>query len=304
MNILEIEGLKKYFGEVHAVDGISFSVEQGSLFAFLGLNGAGKSTTINIICTLLAKDEGKVRVNGIDLDREPEKIRREIGVAFQGSILDKALSVRDNLSVRASLYGLTGRAWESQLKTLSEELNLGEILNRRYGTLSGGQRRRADIARALLNRPSLLILDEPTTGLDPQTRMTVWNVLESLRKTRGMTIFLTTHYMEEANRADNVVILDAGRIAAQDPPFKLKDRFCSDYVKVYAPKSARLDAAFRTYSPNYEQNAYWVPVADSEAAKRFLRQFDGDIADFEVIKGDMDDVFLKVTGKQLKEDVQ
>lgn len=304
LKILEIEGLKKHFGEVRAVDGISFSVEQGSLFAFLGLNGAGKSTTINIVCTLLPKDEGRVSAAGFDLDREPEKIRREIGVVFQGSMLDNALSIRDNLSVRAGLYGLSGRAWSERLKELSEELALSDILDRRYGTLSGGQRRRADIARALLHQPSLLILDEPTTGLDPQTRKTVWSVLEGLRKQRGMTVFLTTHYMEEANRADNVVILDAGRIAAQDSPVRLKERFCSDYVRVYAPRSPQLDAAFSPCSPVYEQNCYLLPVADSRAAKEVLRRFDREIADFEVVKGDMDDVFLKVTGKQLKEDAE
>lgn len=296
---IEIAGLKKYFGEVKAVDDISFEVERGSLFAFLGLNGAGKSTTINIICTLLKKDSGKVSVAGIDIDKDPVSIRKKTGVVFQGSILDEKLSVKDNLSVRASFYGLYGEKWNRRLAELDDLLGIGEILKRPYGKLSGGQRRRVDVARGLINSPEILILDEPTTGLDPQTRKTVWQVIEQLRQNTGMTVFLTTHYMEEARDADDIVILDSGRIAAKGSPIELKNKYSKDRLIVYCSKSEEADRAFEKLDFVYENNAYEITVGGGEDVKRILALNGGLIEDFEVIKGDMDDVFLNVTGKKL-----
>lgn len=296
---IEITGLKKYFGEVKAVDDISFEVERGSLFAFLGLNGAGKSTTINIICTLLKKDGGKVSVAGIDIDKDPVAIRKKTGVVFQGSILDEKLSVKDNLSVRASFYGLYGEKWNRRLAELDDLLGIGEMLKRPYGKLSGGQRRRVDVARGLINSPEILILDEPTTGLDPQTRKTVWQVIERLRQDTGMTVFLTTHYMEEARGADDVVILDSGRIAAKGSPVELKNKYSKDRLIVYRDKSEEADRAFEKLDYVYDNNAYEITVGGGEDVKRILALNGGLIEDFEVIKGDMDDVFLNVTGKKL-----
>lgn len=296
---IEITGLKKYFGEVKAVDDISFEVERGSLFAFLGLNGAGKSTTINIICTLLKKDGGKVSVAGIDIDKDPVAIRKNIGVVFQGSILDEKLSVKDNLSVRASFYGLYGEKWNKRLAELDDLLGIGEMLKRPYGKLSGGQRRRVDVARGLINSPEILILDEPTTGLDPQTRKTVWQVIERLRQDTGMTVFLTTHYMEEARGADDVVILDSGRIAAKGSPVELKNKYSKDRLIVYRAKSEEADRAFEKLDYVYDNNSYEITVGGGEDVKRILASNGGLIEDFEVIKGDMDDVFLNVTGKKL-----
>ena len=296
---IEITGLKKYFGEVKAVDDISFEVERGSLFAFLGLNGAGKSTTINIICTLLKKDGGKVSVAGIDIDIDPVAIRKKTGVVFQGSILDEKLSVKDNLSVRASFYGLYGEKWNKRLAELDDLLGIGEMLKRPYGKLSGGQRRRVDVARGLINSPEILILDEPTTGLDPQTRKTVWQVIERLRQDTGMTVFLTTHYMEEARGADDVVILDSGRIAAKGSPVELKNKYSKDRLIVYRAKSEEADRAFEKLDYVYDNNAYEITVGGGEDVKRILASNGGLIEDFEVIKGDMDDVFLNVTGKKL-----
>lgn len=296
---IEITGLKKYFGEVKAVDDISFEVERGSLFAFLGLNGAGKSTTINIICTLLKKDGGKVSVAGIDIDKDPVAIRKKTGVVFQGSILDEKLSVKDNLSVRASFYGLYGEKWNKRLAELDDLLGIGEMLKRPYGKLSGGQRRRVDVARGLINSPEILILDEPTTGLDPQTRKTVWQVIERLRQDTGMTVFLTTHYMEEARDADDVVILDSGRIAAKGSPVELKNKYSKDRLIVYRAKSEEADRAFEKLDYVYDNNAYEITVGGGEDVKRILASNGGLIEDFEVIKGDMDDVFLNVTGKKL-----
>lgn len=300
-SIIQIEDLHKSFGEVKAVDGISFSVEEGSLFAFLGINGAGKSTTINIICTLLNKDSGKVNVAGYDLDKHHNEIRRSIGVVFQGSILDKTLSVKDNLSIRAAYYGLVGQAWKDRLNSLTSLLELKEILSRPYGKLSGGQRRRVDIARGLIHTPKILILDEPTTGLDPQTRRAVWNVIDRLRRDTGMTVFLTTHYMEEANSADNVVIIDSGRIAAEGSPVGLKDRYSNNYIRLYTAANTKIDERLSRYEYKYDNNCYIIPICESEETKRFILNNSDIIDDFEVVKGDMDDVFLNVTGKNLLE---
>ncbi len=296
---VEIENLQKHFATVKAVDGISFNVKKGRLFAFLGVNGAGKSTTINVMCTLLQKDKGKVKICGADIDSEPEKIRRAIGIVFQDSILDKSLTVRENLTVRAGFYGLHGKAWETRLKEITERLHLGDLLSRPYGKLSGGQRRRTDVARGILHEPQLLILDEPTTGLDPQTRQTVWRAIETLRKEKNMTVFLTTHYMEEANRADDVVIIDAGKISATGSPVELKNRYSSDYIKLYAPQSEALDKTFCALDCTYSGNFYAIRVKDSEEAKAIIAKYGEQLTDFEVIKGDMDDVFLNVTGKKL-----
>lgn len=300
-SIIQIEDLHKSFGVVKAVDGVSFSVEDGSLFAFLGINGAGKSTTINIICTLLSKDSGKVNVAGYDLDKHHNEIRRSIGVVFQGSILDKTLSVKDNLSIRAAYYGLVGQEWKDRLNSLTSLLELKEILSRPYGKLSGGQRRRVDIARGLIHTPKILILDEPTTGLDPQTRRAVWNVIDKLRHDTGMTVFLTTHYMEEANSADNVVIIDSGRIAAEGSPVGLKDRYSNNYIRLYTAANSKIDERLSRYEYKYDNNCYIIPICESEETKRFILNNSDIIDDFEVVKGDMDDVFLNVTGKNLLE---
>ena len=213
--VLEIKELNKSFGKVKAVNNLSFHVKEGELFAFLGVNGAGKSTTINIISGQLAKDSGTVLINGVDCDESPKALREMLGVVFQSSVLDKALSVYDNLESRASLYGITGKRFKERLSTLALSLDFKDLLNRPLGKLSGGQRRRIDIARALLHKPKILILDEPTTGLDPQTRMLLWRFLSDLRKNEGMTIFLTTHYMEEAADADYVIIMDSGSKIAE-----------------------------------------------------------------------------------------
>lgn len=296
--VISIKNLTKIFGDIKAVDNISFEVEEGSLFAFLGLNGAGKSTTINIISTLLKKDGGQVKIMDFDLDSQAKEIRKNIGIIFQGSILDSTLSVKDNLSIRASFYGFSGQKWNDRLKELDRLLGLEDILSRPYGKLSGGQRRRVDIARGLINSPKILILDEPTTGLDPMTRKTVWEVIEKIRKEEKMTVFLTTHYMEEANNADDVIILDGGKIVAQGSPVQLKNKYSRDYLIVYSPKNTKMDRAFDGLDYEYD-GAYRIKLTGSTHAKELLKKHDDIIEDFEVVKGDMDDVFLNVTGKKL-----
>ncbi len=296
-NIMEISHLYKSFGEVKAVQDLNFCVKKGELFAFLGVNGAGKSTTINIMCGELRKDGGSVRICGADLDREPDSIRRKLGVVFQGSVLDKDLSVRDNLRSRAALYGIHGKAFEKRLEELTELLDFAGLLKRPLGKLSGGQRRRIDIARALLHEPEILILDEPTTGLDPQTRTNLWQVIGRLRREQGMTVFLTTHYMEEAADADYVVIIDHGRIAAEGTPLTLKNTYTGDFITLYGITEEQV----KTLGASYEsiRDAYRVFVKDTAAATELILRYPEIFRDYEITKGKMDDVFLAVTGKKL-----
>ncbi|MBR7095534.1 MAG: ABC transporter ATP-binding protein, partial [Clostridia bacterium] len=246
--MIEIQGLRKSFKEVKAVQDISFRVRHGEFFAFLGVNGAGKSTTISILCGQLSKDAGKVFIDGIDLDEDPDVARRSFGVVYQSSVLDKPLTVRQNLESRAALYGIVGDRFEARLSELCELLDLHDLLGRTVGKLSGGQRRRIDIARALIHRPRILILDEPTTGLDPQTRKLLWNVISSLRKSENMTVFLTTHYMEEAAEADYVVILDSGRIVANGTPHELKNEYAGDFLYLYGVGAEAVAALGAPYS--------------------------------------------------------
>lgn len=296
-HIIEISHLNKAFGNVKAVNDLSFHVRPGELFAFLGVNGAGKSTTISIMCGQLKADSGSVKISGLDADKDIAGITRRLGVVFQGSVLDKPLSVRDNLESRAALYGITGKAFENRLRELCELLDFSDLLDRSVGKLSGGQRRRIDIARALLHSPEILILDEPTTGLDPQTRKLLWSVVRSLRETENMTVFLTTHYMEEAADADYVVILDSGSIAAEGTPLALKNAYTGDYITFYGVQPEALDSLGLKYEAL--RNAYRVSVPNTAAATKLITEHPGLFDDFEITKGKMDDVFLAVTGKAL-----
>ena len=296
-NIIEISSLSKRFGEVQAVNDLSFRVKEGELFAFLGINGAGKSTTINIMCGQLSKDSGTVQLSGVDLDSDPDSIKRNLGVVFQNSVLDKELSVQDNLQSRAALYGIRGKAFRERLAELAGLLEFDDLLKRTVGKLSGGQRRRIDIARALIHRPKILILDEPTTGLDPQTRSTLWQVIDDLRKNEGMTVFLTTHYMEEAADADYVVILDSGMIAAEGTPLELKNTYTGDFITVYGAEESQIMQLGAPYDTI--RDAYRVSVPNTAAATELILKYPDIFRDYEITKGKMDDVFLAVTGKKL-----
>lgn len=300
--VIEIENLKKSFKEVKAVNDISFKVKEGELFAFLGVNGAGKSTTINIISGTLKKDEGKITVCGYDLDTNADKIKGEIGIVFQSSVLDKKMSVYDNLKSRANMYGIFGEDFKNRLAELCELLDLKEILKRPVNKLSGGQKRRIDIARALFHKPKLLILDEPTTGLDPKTRITVWNVIDKLRKEQNLTVFLTTHYMEEAANADYVVIIDSGKKAAEGTPHDLKNAYASDFIRFYnKTEEAETLLATSDYKLKRERNYLEVELKSTSEVAAIFKKYPQIFDDFEVLKGNMDNVFLKVTGKDLME---
>lgn len=298
-NIIEIKDLHKSFGDVHAVDGLSINVKRGQLFAFLGLNGAGKSTTISIMCGHESKDSGQILIDGIDLDKHLDKVKSELGVVFQFSVLDKVLTVKDNLQSRATLYGLTKAQFEERLNELDELLNIKCLLKRTFGKLSGGEKRRVDFARALLNKPKILILDEPTTGLDPQTRKTVWNVIDKLRKDKQITVFLTTHYMEETTDADYVVILDKGKIVGEGTPIELKDKYTGDFVILYDVKKEDVEKLKLPYQKVV--GGYKISVENTKVATELIKTHSELFTNFEVIKGNMDDVFLSVTGKNLKE---
>ncbi|MGN1123631.1 MAG: ABC transporter ATP-binding protein [Eubacterium sp.] len=295
--IIEISNLSKSFKEVKAIDGLSFSVEEGELFAFLGINGAGKSTTISIICSQLQKDSGMVIIDGVDIDKESRKINSEIGVVFQNSVLDKALSVEDNLKSRAALYSIYGKDFKKRLNELSRLLDFEDLLKRNVGRLSGGQRRRIDIARALIHNPKILILDEPTTGLDPQTRKLLWSVITNLRKERNMTVLLTTHYMEEAADADNVIIIDSGKIIAKGTPLELKNKYTGDFITLYNAQESEVAGLGVEYERLKE--SYRIAVKNTLEATQLIVKHPEVFKDYEIIKGRMDDVFLAATGKKL-----
>lgn len=294
-NIIEIKNLDKSFQDVHAVDDLSLVVKEGELFAFLGVNGAGKSTTISIMCGTLSKDGGKVIIDGMNVDHDMKSITKEIGVVYQTSALDAKLSVKDNLTSRASLYGITGKAAKERIAALSEMLDFKELLPRTFEKLSGGQKRRVDVARALIHNPKILILDEPTTGLDPEARKLLWNVVTNLRKSRNMTVFLTTHYMEEAADADYVVILDKGKIAAEGTPLSLKNEYTGDFVTIYNVEEENVKALVLPYEKI--RDAFRVSVKDTAEARDLIMKNPALFTDFEITKGKMDDVFLSVTGK-------
>ena len=296
-NVIEIKNLKKSYGEVKAVDDLSFCVKEGELFAFLGINGAGKSTTINIMCGSLTKDDGEVVIDGETFDGEDGKILSKLGVVYQNSVLDKQLTVYDNLRFRASLYGIVGDKFKKRLQELDELLDLNDILKRTIVKLSGGQRRRVDIARALLIKPKILILDEPTTGLDPKTRSIVWDAITKLRREENLTVFLTTHYMEEASEADYVVIIDGGKIIAKGTPLELKNAYTGDFISVYGIDEEQVKKLGREYQKI--RDGWRIKVENTKEATLLITKNPDLFIDWEVQKGKMDDVFLSATGKDL-----
>jgi multidrug/hemolysin transport system ATP-binding protein len=302
--IIIVENLKKSYGNIKAVNGIDFFVNEGELFAFLGPNGAGKTTTIDIICTLLAPDAGKVTVNGYELGKNDNKIRQCIGVVFQDGTLDNLLTVKENLFTRGSFYGMAKRQLAEAVKKASEAADVLSFFNQPYGKLSGGQRRRADIARALVNTPKVLFLDEPTTGLDPQTRKSVWDTIRNLQKDTGMTVFLTTHYMEEAAGADYVAIIDNGLISAKGTPGELREKYSTDTLRLLPKDNMKLEEFLKGQGIGFSISGgnYLIPVGSTMEALPMVNKVENLIAGFEVISGSMDDAFVSITGKEMRED--
>ncbi|HOF43192.1 MAG TPA: ABC transporter ATP-binding protein [Bacilli bacterium] len=299
--IIKTENLSKSFNEIKAVDNISFKVKKGGLFAFLGLNGAGKSTTINMITQIISKDSGTIFINGHNIDENSEVIKNDIGIVFQNSVLDSELTVLQNLNSRASLYNLTKDEAKRNILELVDLFELTSILNRSYGVLSGGQKRRVDIARALIHKPKILFLDEPTTGLDPVTRVKVWEIVHKLIKNDGLTVFLTTHYMEEVLNSNYVVIIDEGKIVAEGTTDNLKDRYAYDVLRIISKRNEKIENKLTKNKVifNYQNECYYVNLKHSREALNILNLDPGLFSNFEVIKGNMDQVFLNVTGKEL-----
>ena len=297
-NVIKIDNLNKSYGNLKAVNNLSFRVKSGEFFSFLGINGAGKSTTINMICGELKKDSGTIIVCDREIDDDNLFIKRKIGVVFQDSLLDKTLSVYDNLKIKASLYDITGNAFIKRYDELSKLFDLKEIENQKISQLSGGQKRRVDIARAIIHKPDVLILDEPTTGLDPGTRKKIWQVLNSLRKDSNLTIFLTTHYMEEAVDSDYVVILDKGSIVAEGTPLELKNKYAHDMVLIYNVKEDEIKKLNKEYKKI--RDGFKIEVNSLEEATELILKNKKLFKDYEVIKGKMDDVFLNATGYNLE----
>lgn len=296
-DIIEVKNLCKSFGKVDAVNDLSFCVKEGELFAFLGINGAGKSTTISMICGTLKKDSGEIFVDGHNIETEKDCILNKIGVVFQNSVLDQELTVIDNLTIKASYYNMNKKMATERIEELATALDFKDLFKRKVGKLSGGQRRKIDIARALLNEPKVLILDEPTTGLDPQTRKKLWSFIHDLRKKKGMTVFLTTHYMEEAADADYVLIIDSGKMVDSGTPLELKNKYTGDYITLYNVKEEEVIKLNHKYS--YLRDAFRISVKDTNEAKELIVNNYELFKDFEVEKGKMDDVFLNATGKKL-----
>ncbi|MCI8449448.1 MAG: ATP-binding cassette domain-containing protein [Eubacterium sp.] len=301
--VIEVSHLRKFYKDVQAVKDVSFFVERGGLFAFLGPNGAGKSTTINTICTFLKPDSGTVIVNGHLLGKEDDLIRRDIGTVFQENLLDDLLTVRENLMLRGGLYGLKGKKLAEAVDKAAKWSEVGDFLDRPYEKLSGGQRRRCDIARALLHMPKILFLDEPTTGLDPQTRQSIWNTVRRLQAQEKMTVFLTTHYMEEAEHADYVVVIDDGQIVAEGTPFSLKEAYTSDRLKLKCIHQEQAVRLLKNKEIPFREIADYIEIK-GKTTKEFipiLQEMQDDILDYTVEKGSMNDVFLNITGKEIRQ---
>lgn len=297
--IIEVRQLQKSYNDVKAVNGIDFYVEEGELFAFLGLNGAGKSTTIDMLCTFLKLDRGSIKINNYEVGKDDEKIKSLVGVVFQESVLDELLTVKENLITRSKLYNMSKDEFNKNLEEIADITGIREIINRQYRKLSGGQRRRVDIARALINKPKILFLDEPTTGLDPKTRKNVWDMIRTLQKDNNMTVFLTTHYMEEASKADYIVVMDKGVIAAKGTTDELKEKYAKDKMIIYFDdeKSDFIENYLK--ENNYEffiqNNNITIEINTTLESIKIIDDCRIYINSFEVIKGSMDDVFLNIT---------
>lgn len=300
-DIIQVNHLKKYFKEIRAVDDISFRVKKGELYGFLGVNGAGKSTTINILCTLLGSSAGDITVCGHKLGKEDKEIRNKIGVVFQDNTLDENLTIQENLITRAALYCKSNKEIRMNLEYVCEILEIEDLLKRQFRKLSGGQKRRCEIAKALMNRPEVLFLDEPTTGLDPQTRQMVWESIEKIRREDNMTVFLTTHYMEEAAKAQYISIMEAGKLVGTGTPSELKEKYAHDMLRMVPENVEILERNLQETGLSFERksNHIHVTIPNTMFGLELLNRFKDNLRSFEVVQGTMDDVFLNITGKSL-----
>lgn len=301
-NIIEVKDFIKKYNKFTAVDNISFEVEEGSIFALLGPNGAGKSTIINTLCTIFDKTSGTMTIDGKDVSHEKDAVRCVIGVVFQESTLDSKMTVLENLIMHCHFYGIPKREASERIEFV---LNLVDLLNWQkamVNSLSGGMKRRVEIARSLLHYPKVLFLDEPTAGLDPQTRAHIWDYIVKLQKERNMTIFLTTHYIEEAEICGRVAIIDIGKIVALDTPYHLKQKYTKDKAYITTSDSQGLEALLVKTGFTYKQKPgyYSIEVESMPRLLEILGEHQSSITDLEIKKGTLNDVFLEITGKDIR----
>lgn len=294
--ILRVENLSKSFGHLKAVDNLSFSVESGKLFAFLGQNGAGKSTTINMLIGSLSVDNGQIVYGG---NKSFKEFKDKIGVVFQNNIFDEVLTVEENLKLFGRLYSKNKDSIKERYEELANLFKYKSFEKKKFKNLSGGQKRRVEIARALFNTPEILFLDEPTTGLDPKTRIDVWKVINNVRKETGMTVFLTTHYMEETNDADEVVIIHNGKKIAEGTPAELKEKLSSDRIKIVPKDQKRFEKLCKDLSYEKVADQFEFLLKDTQEEIELLEKFKDEIKFFEVLRGSMDDVFLNIVGESV-----
>lgn len=301
-NIIEVRDFVKKYDKFTAVDNVSFEVEEGSIFAFLGPNGAGKSTTINTLCTIFDKTSGTLTIDGKDVTLSKDAVRSVIGVVFQEPTLDNKMTVEENLIMHCRFYRIPKREISERIHFV---LNLVDLLDWRkamVSSLSGGMKRRVEIARSLLHYPKVLFLDEPTTGLDPQTRAHIWDYIVKLQKEKNITIFLTTHYMDEAEICSRVAIMDTGKIVALDTPYRLKQQYTKDKAYITTRDegglTALLDEAGFVYKkkPGY----FSVEAPNIPDLMKILCEQKTAITDLEIKKGTLNDVFLEITGKDIR----
>lgn len=302
--IIEVRNFTKKYGDFTAVNDISFTVEEGSIFAFLGPNGAGKSTTINTLCTIFEKTSGNLLIDGKDVSTQKGEVRSAIGVVFQESTLDSKMTVEENLKLHCIFYNVPKREIEERIRFV---LNLVDLLGERkklVGALSGGMKRRVEIARGLIHYPKVLFLDEPTTGLDPQTRAHIWEYIVKLQKERNITIFLTTHYMEEAEICNKIAIIDGGKIVAHDTPYALKKEYTRDKAFITTKEEAEFEQILTQYEMNYvkKDGYYKVDAENINLLLKVLSLQKEVITDIEIKKGTFNDVFLEITGRKIREE--
>jgi len=301
---IDVQGLVKRFGDFDAVSGVSFSVAKGEVFAFLGPNGAGKSTTIKMLCTLARPTSGCATVAGFDVVTHAKAVRRHIGLVFQEQTLDEQLTANENLRFHAVLYRVPRSEVESRIRHVLELVDLADRGNDLVSTFSGGMARRLEIARALLHTPDVLFLDEPTLGLDPQTRALMWEDVLRMRRDEGVTVFLTTHYMDEAEYADRIAIIDRGRIVALDTPANLKAAVGADRVELETADNPAATAALAAagYDVQATASGMTVTIADGEGAVASLLAAAGvPVRHVHVHRPTLDDVFLRFTGREIRD---
>ena len=305
MAVIDVNGLTKTFSNVRAVKDVSFTVSEGEVFGFLGPNGAGKTTTINMLCTLVRPTSGSAILNGYDVITDKNAVRRSIGLVFQETTLDDHLTAEQNIMIHALAYGVSKKSRIQKTEELLVLLGLWDRRKDKITTYSGGMKRRLEIARGLVHLPKILFLDEPTLGLDPQTRNNIWEYILKLRDEQGLTIFLTTHYMDEAEHSDRIAVIDDGRIVATDSPQSLKSQIQGDLVVIKSAKlepiSAKLRDSFSLTSKIMDE-AVTVQVQDGETfIPRFLRAYEGDIHSIGLSRPTLEDVFLNLTGRHIRE---